>query len=160
MWSWPPLALAVWVGVAGACLAAEPRPTGQQPAAAPAAADIQRHLSLDVGPQALSLDGLASSAETAPAEPGPATLAWPEIKRQMHLDLHLGRTSPAGRSPGDAPPLYGEVGIDLDPLAGLSLVPSYRLVLNEGDRTDARTTDAQGLKLDAQVLKLGARIRF
>jgi hypothetical protein len=160
MWGWPPLALAVWVGVASTCLAAEPRLAGQQPATPPAAAAIKHNLSLDVGPQALSLDGSAFGAETAPAAPGADLLAPPESERRMHLDIHLGRTSPAGRSPGDAPPLYGEVGIDLDPLAGLSLVPSYRLVLDEGERTDARTTEAQGLKLDAQVLKLGARIRF
>ncbi len=160
MWSWAPLALGVWVGLAGACLAAEPRLAGQQPPSTPAAADIRHHLSLDVGPQVLGLDGSASSAEAAPAGPGEGLLAPPESEPGMHLDLHLGRTSPAGRSPGDAPPLYGEVGIDIDPLAGLSLVPSYRLVLDEGERPDARATEAQGLKLDAQVLKLGARIRF
>jgi hypothetical protein len=69
------------------------------------------------------------------------------------VEVHLGRASAAGRSPGDAPPLYGEVGIDIGSIAGLSLVPSYRLVLPD-DRTEASEAAA------AQVLKLGARIRF
>jgi hypothetical protein len=69
------------------------------------------------------------------------------------LEVHLGRISAAGRSPGETPPLYGEVGIDIGSVAGLSLVPSYRLVL-----PDERTEDSEAAA--AQVLKLGARIRF
>ena len=160
MRSFAPLALAVSLGVSSTCLAAESRLADPPPAAAPAAATVARHLSLEVAPQALGLDGSASSAEATPAGPGADLLAPLESEGRVHLDLHLGRTAIAGRSPGDAPPLYGEVGIDIDPLAGLSLVPSYRLVLDEGNRPDARTTDAQSLKLDAQVLQLGARIRF
>ena len=160
MRSFAPLALAVSLGLSSACLAAEPRPADPAPALGPAAPAVARHLSLDVAPQAIGLDGSAASAEAAPAGPGADLLTPPESERRVHLDLHLGRTAIAGRSPGDAPPLYGEVGIDIDPLAGLSLVPSYRLVLDEGERPDARATDAQALKLDAQVLKLSTRIRF
>jgi hypothetical protein len=69
------------------------------------------------------------------------------------LEVRLGRTSAAGRSPGDTPPFYGEVGIDIGSIAGLSLVPSYRLVL-----PDDRTEDSEAAA--AQILKLGARIRF
>ncbi len=87
------------------------------------------------------------------AEAGRDRLPRPEDEPGVHLDLHLGHTSPAGRSPGDAPPLFGEVGIDLDSRAGLSLVPSYRLVLDEDDGAESRT-------VATQILKLGARIRF
>jgi len=69
------------------------------------------------------------------------------------LKVRLGRTPAVGRSPGDVPPLYGEVGIDLDSGAGLSLVPSYRVVLSDDD---AQASEAG----PAQILKLGARIRF
>jgi hypothetical protein len=151
MSSWPPLALAVWLGVSSACLAAEPRPAAQPPADAPAAVDVGRHLSLDLALRAVGLDG-AAAISSAKAEPD--RLARPADEPGMRrLALHLGRTSRVGRSPGDAPPLYGEVGIDLDPQAALSIVPSYRLVLDEGDRDHAGT-------IGAQVLKLGARVRF
>jgi hypothetical protein len=85
--------------------------------------------------------------------------ALDDLKRSGHergrspFEVRLGRTSAAGRNPGDAPPLYGEVGIDIGSIAGLSLVPSYRLVL-----PDDRTEDSEAAA--AQVLKLGARIRF
>jgi hypothetical protein len=85
--------------------------------------------------------------------------AVPGLKRPGHergrspLELHLGRTSAAGRSPGEAPPLYGEVGIDIGSIAGLSLVPSYRLVL-----PDDRAEDSEAAA--AQILKFGARLRF
>ena len=69
------------------------------------------------------------------------------------LDLHFGHTSSFGRIPGDSPPVFGEVGIDLGSAAGLSLEPSYRVVLDQGDRLDSHA-------LAEQVLKLGARIRF
>ena len=70
------------------------------------------------------------------------------------LKLRLGRTPATGRTPGDVPPLYGEVGIALDSGVGLSLVPSYRVVLPEDDATAESEASA------AQILKLGARIRF
>jgi hypothetical protein len=70
------------------------------------------------------------------------------------LKVRLGRTPAVGRSPGDVPPLYGEVGIALDSGAGVSLVPSYRVVLPEDDATAESEASA------AQILKLGARIRF
>ena len=70
------------------------------------------------------------------------------------LKLRLGRTPVAGRSPGDAPPLYGEVGIDVDSGTGLSLVPSLRVVLPNDDETAASEAAA------TQILKLGAKIRF
>jgi hypothetical protein len=153
MSSWPPLALAVCIGVSSACLATEPRLAAQPPAGAPAAVDVGRHLSLDLALRAVGLDGAAAIPEAERAEAEPERLA-PADDHQMHrLDLHLGRTSRVGRSPGEAPPLYGEVGIDLDPQAALSIVPSYRLVLDEGDRDHAGT-------IGAQVLKLGARVRF
>ena len=68
--------------------------------------------------------------------------------------VRLGRTPVAGRSPGDAPPLYGEVGIDVDSGTGLSLVPSFRVVLPNDDETAASEAAA------TQILKLGAKIRF
>ncbi len=152
MSSWPLLVVAAALAVSSACLAAEPRAAGQQPADA-AAAHGQRHLSLDVTPQVMGVADPAAVSEAHRAEAGHGGLAPPAGERRVHLDLHVGRTSPAGRSPGDAPPLFGEVGIDLDPAAGLSLVPSYRVVVDEGDGADGRT-------IGAQVLKLGARIRF
>lgn len=68
------------------------------------------------------------------------------------VELRLGRTSAFGQSPAAPPPAYGEVGIDIDPRSGVSLVPSYRIVLDDGD---------EGVKsFAAQVLKLGVRMRF
>lgn len=150
MSSWPPLVLAVCFGVSSACLAAEPHAASRQPA--PAAVGSP-DLSLDLALRAVGLDGSGAVTEAQPVEAAPDLSARPEGGRRLHFDLHLGRTSPAGRSPGDAPPLYGEFGIDLGSRAGLSLVPSYRVVLDEGDRADSGT-------IEAQVLKLGARIRF
>jgi hypothetical protein len=69
------------------------------------------------------------------------------------LKFRLGRTSALGRSPGAAPPAYGEIGINLAPLPGLSLVPSYKVVL---DDDSAGSSGA----VFGQVLKLGARIPF
>jgi hypothetical protein len=149
---WPPLALAVVLGVSSASLAAEPRPGGPPPAVAPAAVGVPHPLRLDLPLRLLSQEDAA--AMPAPAATGTEALASPDGEpSKHHFDLHLGRAPQAGRSPGDAPPLYGEVGVDLDPRAGLSIVPSYRVVLDQSDRADART-------IDAQVLKLGARIRF
>jgi hypothetical protein len=153
MSSWLPLVLAVWLGVSSACLAAEPHLASRPPAVAPAGVD-GHDLSLDLALRAVGLDGSGAVAAAQRAEAAPDHLARPGGERRMRrLALHLGRTSSAGRSPGAAPPLYGEVGIDLDPAAGLSLVPSYRLVLDEGERAESGA-------VAAQVLKLGARIRF
>jgi hypothetical protein len=69
------------------------------------------------------------------------------------LKFRLGRLSALGRSPGAAPPAYGEIGIDIAPLPGLSLVPSYKVVL---DDDSAESSGA----VSGQVLKLGARIPF
>ena len=72
--------------------------------------------------------------------------------RVSPLKVRLGRTEAVGRSPGDAPPLYGQVGIDLEPRADLSLVPSYRVVLPDADpKTEAEASAAQVLKLDARI---------
>jgi hypothetical protein len=154
MSSWSPLALAVWLGASSAGLAAEPRPAAQPPAVAPAVVGVDDHLSLDLALRAVGLDGSAATPGAERAEADPDPLARPADAPGMHrLDLHAGRTSRAGWSPGHVSPLYGEVGIDLDPQAALSIVPSYRLVLDEGDRDHAGA-------IGAQVLKLGARVRF
>lgn len=149
--SLPPLALVVSLAVSSAALAADHQP----PAAARATLDAERHLSLNLPSQAGGLETAGSALETPLADPPQQSPeAAPGAERRRHLlDLHLGRASALGHSPGDAPPLYGEVGIDLDSQSGLSLVPSYRVVVDEGDSTDSRT-------IGAQVLKLGARIRF
>ena len=63
--------------------------------------------------------------------------------------IRLGRISALGRSPGAAPPAYGEIGINIAPLPGLSLAPSYKVVLDDDS--------ARG---SGQVLRLGARIPF
>ncbi len=152
----PPLVLAlVWVGASSACLAAEPRAADQSPAVAQAAVDIDPHLRLALPLGALESDASAASGEADRAaasldqQKGPAG----ELPTNF-LDLHFGRAAQKG-SPGDAPPLYGEVGINVDTPAGLSLVPSYRVVVNEDDRVDYHSRAIAG-----QVLKLGARIRF
>jgi hypothetical protein len=154
MSSWPPLALAVWLGVSSACLAAESRPAGEAPAVGSVAVDSGHHLSLDLPLWALDPDGSASARAADRAEARADRLEPPadEVEKRF-LDLHLGQASRTGRRPGDTPPLYGEVGIDVDALAGLSLEPSYRVVLNEDDRADSRA-------IAQQVLKLGARIPF
>jgi hypothetical protein len=153
--SWPPLALAVWLGVSGACLAAESRPAGEAPAVASVAVDSGHHLSLNLPLRALEPDGSASAREADRAEARADRLEPPAAEVQTSfLDLHLGRTSQAGRRPGDTPPLYGEVGIDVDVLAGLSLEPSYRMVLNEDTIVPIPAPITQ------QVLKLDARIPF
>ena len=69
------------------------------------------------------------------------------------LKFRLGRSSALGRSPGAAPPAYGEIGINLAPLPGLSLVPSYKVVLDDDSAGDSGA-------FSGQVLKLGARIPF
>jgi hypothetical protein len=103
----------------------------------------------------------------APVLPGaePATPSSILIERELEaprpgessaspLKVRLGRTPAVGRSPGEVPPLYGEVGIALHSGAGLALVPSYRVVLPEDDPRAESEASA------AQILKLGARISF
>jgi hypothetical protein len=153
--SWPLVVVAVCLGVSGACLASEPPPAKSGPAAPAAGAfDSSRHLSLDLPLQSLGAGGSSVAPGADPAKAAPQGLALSEGNPgQALLDLHFGRGSRMGRMPGDPPTLFGEVGIDLDPSAGLSLEPSYRMVLNQGERPDSRA-------IAAQVLKLGARIRF
>jgi hypothetical protein len=147
--------LAVGLGVSGTCLASEPPPAKSKPLApVPGAVDSARHLSLDLPSQALGADGSSVAPGADPANAASDDLGLPARNPQAPLiDLHFGRGSRMGRMPGDPPPLFGEVGIDLDPSAGLSLEPSYRVVLDQSDRPDSRA-------VTAQVLKLGARIRF
>jgi hypothetical protein len=152
--SWPLLVLAVCLGVSSGCLASEPPPAEAKPAAAPGAVDPGGHLSLDLPLQALGVEDSTVAPDADHGKAPPDGLAPAEGRHPTPLlDLHFGRGSRAGLMPGDPPPLYGEVGIDLDPSAGLSLEPSYRVVLDQGDRPDSRA-------IAAQVLKLGARIRF
>jgi hypothetical protein len=154
---WPPLALAVvWLGVSSACLAAEPRPANQPAAVAPATVDSERHLNLAVPLGVLGSDASASNGEADPAAAALDQQEGPTSELPMHfLDLHFGRADQPGRIPGAASPLYGEVGINLATRAGLSLEPSYRVVVNEDDRVDYHSRAIAG-----QVLKLGARIPF
>jgi hypothetical protein len=111
------------------------------------------------------VDLLDVEADAASEGPGPVT---PKSLLEEHkLDapdgmaravspfkVRLGRTPVAGRSPGEVPPLYGEVGIDVDSGTGLSLVPSLRVVLPNDHETAASGAAA------TQVLKLGAKISF
>jgi hypothetical protein len=151
---WPPLAVAVALAISSASLAADPRPGGQSPAAAPAAVGSAGHLNLGLLPQVADAKASAAVPGADAADAGPDGVAQPENVAQDHyLDLHFGRLAQAGRGPGDVPPVYGEVGIDLDPGARLSIVPSYRVVVDQSDRQDRSA-------IDDQVVKLGARLRF
>jgi hypothetical protein len=151
----PPLALAVLVGASSAAWAVDQ-------------SAIEPRSDLVVPPVVELLD---LQADAAPRAPGSATPK--DILGEFKLDaspdglgpragergvspfkVRLGRTPVAGRSPGDAPPLYGEVGIDVDSGTGLSLVPSFRVVLPNDDETAASEAAA------TQILKLGAKIRF
>jgi hypothetical protein len=153
--SLPPLALAVLVGASSVAWAVEQ-------------SAIEPRSDLVVPPV---VDLLDLRVDAAPGAPGPATpeSMLEERRRDAPPDglepspghpgvspfkLRLGRTPVAGRSPGDAPPLYGEVGIDVDSGTGLSLVPSFRVVLPNDDETAASEAAA------TQILKLGAKIRF
>jgi hypothetical protein len=152
---WPPCALAVvWLGVSSACLAAEPRAASQLPAIAPGTVDSERHLTLALPLGALGSGASASSGEADRAAALLDQAEGPAGEFPMHylLDVHFGRADQPGRIPGDAPPLYGEVGINVDTPAGLSLVPSYRVIVNEDDyRADSRAIAGQVLKLDARI---------
>jgi hypothetical protein len=157
MSSWPPLVLAVaWLGASSACLAAEPRPADQPAAVAPATVDSERPLNLALSLGVLGSDASASSGEATPVAASLDHADGSAGELPMHfLNLHFGRADRPGRVPGDAHPLYGEVGINFDTPAGLALVPSYRVVVNEDDRADYHSRAIAG-----QVLKLGARIPF
>jgi hypothetical protein len=141
------VALAVLLCAANAVWAADPAVT-------------ERHAELIVPSAAdLYLDAAPALQGAEPAWPG-SVLTERKLEGPGRgegsvslLKVRLGRTPAVGRSPGDVPPLYGEVGIDLDSGAGLSLVPSYRVVLSDDD---AEASEAGA----AQILKLGARIRF
>jgi hypothetical protein len=152
-WSW--VVLAVCLCASGACLAAEaPQANGKPPAAKPAAIDPRHRLSLDLPLQAVGADDTTTTQSPDQAS-APADDSQPVgSERRLHLlDLHFGRGSSLGRIPGDPPPLFGEVGIDLGSAAGLSIEPSYRVVVDQDDRPDSHA-------IAEQVLKLGARIRF
>jgi hypothetical protein len=142
------LVLVVLLGASSAaCAADSPAPERQAELIVPSVADLY----LDTGP---------APQATGQAAP-PNTFSERKLDRphagegsMSPLKMRLGRTPAVGRSPGDAPPLYGEVGIDLDSGGGLSLVPSYRVVLPDDNATAESEASA------AQILKLGARIRF
>jgi hypothetical protein len=151
---WLSLVLAMCLGASGACLAAEPpQANGKPPATKPAAADLRHRLSLDLPLQAFGAGDTttAPSPDQASAPPDAAQPVASEPRLPL-LDLHFGHSSSFGRIPGDPPPVFGEVGIDLGS-AGLSLEPSYRVVLDQDERPDSHA-------IAEQVLKLGARIRF
>jgi len=139
--------LAVLICAAHAAWAAEPPATERQAELVlPSAADLYLDATTDLqGAEAAPPRSILSERELEGLGLGASSVS--------PLKVRLGRTPAVGRSPGDVPPLYGEVGIDLDSGAGLSLVPSYRVVLPEDDRADAEASAAQ-------ILKLGARIRF
>jgi hypothetical protein len=138
-------ALVALLAVSGAARAAEPpAPERQAGLIVPSVADL--FLDAAAAPQGTGPDASGGLAERK--------LDGPRLGEAgvSPLKVRLGRTEAAGRSPGDAPPLYGEVGIDLEPRADLSLVPSYRVVLPKADaRTEAEASAAQVLKLDARI---------
>ena len=139
------LVLVVLLGASSAaCAADSPAPERQPELIVPSVADLY----LDTGPAT----GQAAPRKTLSERKHDRPDAG--VGSMSPLKMRLGRTPAGGRSPGDAPPLYGEVGIDLNSGAGLSLVPSYRVVLPDADATAESEASA------AQVLKLGARIRF
>jgi hypothetical protein len=142
------VALVVLLGASTAVSAAEQPATERHlDLTAPSIADLYLEAPAGATPDnMLGERNLDASRDGLTSRPGEGSVS--------PLKVRLGRTPAAGRSPGDAPPLYGEVGIDLDSGAGLSLVPSYRVVLPDND--EAAESEASA----AQVLKLGARIRF
>jgi hypothetical protein len=150
MSSLPPFALAVLVGASSAAWAVD-------------RSALEPRSDLVVPPVVEFLELEVHAAAGAPGPVTPKSMledgkldASPDgLQRGVSpFKVRLGRTPVAGRSPGDAPPLYGEVGIDVDSGAGLSLVPSFRVVLPNDDETAASEAAA------TQILKLGAKIRF
>jgi hypothetical protein len=140
-------ALVVLLAVSGAARAAESQaPEHQAELIVPSVADL--YLNAGAASQGTGADASGSLAERKLDGPDPGKSGVSPLK------LRLGRTPANGRSPGDAPPLYGEVGIDLEPRADLSLVPSYRVILPDRDERAEAEAGA------TQVLKLDARIRF
>jgi hypothetical protein len=136
-----PLALAALLGASAAAWAADQPDPG----------------SLERGAYASPAKGagLASAAAKLVASESAVALRPAQSAGQRplpFLELRLGRASAFGQSPAVPPPAYGEVGIDIDPRSGVSLVPSYRIVLDDGD---------EGVRsFAAQILKLGVRMRF
>jgi hypothetical protein len=117
---------------------------------------------LDLGSRALLNDGAAGGTDLAGSDGALAestlsaefgNLQGRDRNSAPAFKIRLGRTSALGRSPGAAPPAYGEIGIKIAPLPGLSLVPSYKVVLDDDSAA------ASGA-VSGQVLKLGARIPF
>jgi hypothetical protein len=150
-----PLALAVLLGASSAVWAADEPLSDRQ-------GDVGIRAMIDVGEEvggslALNAADLAGS-RSAPAERSfDAYLGSPRQPRGERampaLEVRLGRVPAIGRSPGAAPPAYGEIGIDVGPRSGVSIVPSYRVVL------DNDLVAAPGA-IAGQILKLAARFRF
>jgi hypothetical protein len=143
----PPLALAVLLIVSGAARAAD---------------QLAPDRPLDASSRAM-----VEESGSSRADPAEGDRAFADSTRRADLSgleplgrnsmaptlrVRLGRLSGLGRNPGAAPPAYGEVGIAVGSLAGLSIVPSYRVIMDDGPAASGA--------VDAQVLKLGARIRF
>lgn len=155
MSSWPPLALAVLLGASGAASAADPAATDRQADLfVPSVVDLDHGLGAAPAPEGSGFTEPERISGQRDLDAHLDRVKRPgRARNQSPLEVRLGRTPAAGRSPGEAPPLYGEVGIDIGAVAGLSLVPSYRVVLPDDD-TEGSEASA------AQVLKLGARFRF
>jgi hypothetical protein len=162
--SWPLSVLALCLFASGTCLATElPQAGGKPLATQPGAVNLHHRLNLDLPLQALGADDTSSAPDSDHASARPDDSQSVGSERRMPLfDLQFGQGSSLGRIPGDPPPVFGEVGIDLGSRAGLSLEPSYRVVLGQDDRPDSHAISEQILShaISEQVLKLGARIRF
>jgi hypothetical protein len=155
MSSLPPLVLAVLLGASSAAWAADQAARNRQADLfVPPVVDLDHGLGADLAPEASGSTEPETIPLTRDLDDRLDGLKGPGGERnQSPLEVRLGRTPAVGRSPGEAPPFYGEVGIDLGSVAGLSLVPSYRLVL-PNDAAEESEASA------AQILKLGARITF
>jgi hypothetical protein len=145
MSSAPLVAVLILVGAASAVQAADSPAGERQPELiVPSVAGLYLDPA-SAKPEAAQRDGMLAERRLEALHPG--------VGSPSALKLRLGRTAAVGRSPGDVPPLYGELGINLDSGAGLALVPSYRVVLSDDE---AEGSEASG----EQILKLGAQIRF
>ena len=142
-----PLALAVLVGASAAAWAAD-----QSDPAGPAMSG-RAMPEADIRP-ALDAERLVDYGAVVAggaSHLGPARSAG---QRPLpFVELRLGRAPVFGHSPAAPPPAFGEVGIDIDPRSSVALVPSYRVVLGDGDAEGDRS-------FAAQILKLGVRMRF
>jgi hypothetical protein len=146
-----PLALVVLLVASGVARAADQAAPLWQ-------ADVASHARVDLRPEVGANLGDPVGSDSALAERTMiARVGAPERSggkgAMSSLKVHLGRLPAFGRSPGAAPPTYGEVAINVAPLPGLSLVPSYKVVLDDESAGGAKA-------VSGQVLKLGARIRF